>query len=174
MAATIDDLLRLTGISREPLHRQQIDLSLIAKTVIHELRHTEPQRKVAIEIARTLPAFADNRLMTIALSNIIGNAWKYSSKNQDARIEVGILSAKNGNTFFVRDNGAGFDMRFVEKIFQPFQRLHSESQFPGTGIGLAIVQKIIHRHGGKIWAESEIGKGATFYFTLDSSGQVTF
>ena len=169
MALTIDNMLSLARISRESINYQEIDLSPIANSVVDEIRQTELERDVAINIADTLPAFADAQLMTIAYSNLIGNAWKYSSKNPNARIDIGIMEISTESVFFVRDNGAGFDMNLAHKLFQPFQRLHSNSQFPGIGIGLAIVNKIIQRHGGRIWAESEVGKGAAFYFTLSKS-----
>ncbi len=170
MAAIINDMLSLAKISRESTHCQEIDLRSIANSVVNELRNTGPERNVEINIAHELPAFADARLMGIALSNLIGNAWKYSSKNPSARIDIGLMSKEKENIFFVRDNGAGFDMTLAHKLFQPFQRLHPASEFPGTGIGLAIVHRIIGRHGGRIWAESDIEKGSTFYFTLAGLG----
>lgn len=172
MASTIDDILRLSGISREPMNRQEINLNPISHSIIHELRQSMPERNVTVTIADTLPAFADARLMTIALSNLIGNAWKYSGLNPEAHIEIGTISSENEKVFFVRDNGIGFDMKFANRLFKPFQRLHSGSQFSGTGIGLAIVHKIIQRHGGKIRVESEVEKGSTFYFTLESPVEI--
>lgn len=168
MASIIDDMLNLAGISLESMNYRKIDLSSIANTVVNDLRRTDPERDVEVTIALEMPAFADPRLMSIALTNLIGNAWKYSGRNPKARIDFGIMSTANENVFYIRDNGAGFDMNLSHKLFRPFHRLHSGCQFSGTGIGLAIVQKIIQRHGGRIWAESEIGKGATFYFTLAS------
>lgn len=166
MISIIEDLLKVARISRETMNRQEIDLTPAAWAIINELRKTEPQRNVLISIPGRIPAYADPGLITIALTNLLGNAWKYTGKNPDARIDFGIMSMKNEDVYFVRDNGAGFDMKFAHKLFQPFERLHSGSEFAGTGIGLTIVQKIIHRHGGRIWAESETDKGTAFYFTL--------
>jgi signal transduction histidine kinase len=166
MSALINDILSLAKISRETMNCREIDLCPIAESVVNELRLAEPQRNIEIIIAAALSVFADAQLMRIALSNLIGNAWKYTGKNPSARIEIGAMTTENEHIFFVRDNGTGFPMSHAHKLFQPFQRLHSASQFPGTGIGLATVYKIILRHGGRIWAESEIDKGSTFYFTL--------
>jgi K+-sensing histidine kinase KdpD len=167
MSALIDDILSLAKISRETMNCRKIDLGPIAESVVNELRQAEPQRNVEIIIAAAFSVFADAQLLRIALTNLIGNAWKYTSRNPSARIEIGAMTTENEHIFFVRDNGTGFPMSLAHKLFEPFQRLHSESQFPGTGIGLATVQKIILRHGGRIWAESEIDKGSTFYFTLE-------
>jgi PAS domain S-box-containing protein len=166
MASIIDDMLSLAKLSKESIKCEKTDLTPIAESIVNELRQAEPMRNVIVNIGDEMAAFADARLMTIALSNLIGNAWKYTGKNPGAHISIGILFEENEDVFFVHDNGAGFDMKFAHKLFQPFQRLHSDNQFPGTGIGLAIVYKIIQHHGGRIWAESEIGKGTTFYFTL--------
>ncbi len=162
----IDDLLRLAKISRQEVDRAKIDLTKLASSVIADLRETDPKRSVEIEIAEGLTVFADRRLMEIVLLNLLGNAWKFTSRTESARIEVG-ASEKDGKTvYYIRDNGAGFNPQYVEKIFWPFQRLHSESEFEGTGIGLTIVERIAHRHGGKVWAEGEVGKGTTIYFTM--------
>ncbi|MBN1983638.1 MAG: PAS domain-containing protein [Chitinivibrionales bacterium] len=166
MRELIEDMLNLSKISRQTMKPQLIDLSIIADSIVNELRQQEPQRKVDVVIAPGLTAYGDARLMTIALLNLIGNAWKYSGKTADASIEFGAVEKYGQKTYFVRDNGAGFDMAYVKKLFVPFQRLHLESQFPGTGIGLAIVKKIIERHRGCIWGDSVIDKGATFCFTL--------
>jgi signal transduction histidine kinase len=167
MSVLIDDMLSLAKISRETMNCREIDLGPIAESVVNELRQVEPQRNIEIKIAAALSVFADAQLMRIALSNLIGNAWKYTGRNPSARIEIGTMTTENELIFFVRDNGTGFPMSLAHKLFQPFQRLHSASQFPGTGIGLATVHKIILRHGGRIWAESEVDKGSTFYFTLE-------
>jgi PAS domain S-box-containing protein len=166
MSELIDDMLSLAKISHQEMTLQDIDLSDVAETIVDALRRAEPARKVDVVIAQEIKASGDARLMNIALSNLIDNAWKYSSKTSDSRIEVGAMEMDDEKVYFVRDNGAGFDMAQAHRLFAPFQRLHSESQFPGTGIGLAIVNRVILRHGGRIWGESEIGKGATFYFTL--------
>ena len=166
MSELIDDILRLAKISRHEMNPGNIDLGAIASSIINDLRLAEPERKVETVIAPDLTAFGDARLIKIALSNLIGNAWKYSSKAPNARIEFGAMKESNEKTYFIRDNGVGFDMTHSHKLFMPFQRLHSDNQFPGTGIGLAIVNKIIQHHEGRIWGEGETGKGATFYFTL--------
>jgi light-regulated signal transduction histidine kinase (bacteriophytochrome) len=142
-------------------------------SVIEQLRQTAPERNVTITIPNQLPAFADARLMRIALSNLIGNAWKYTGRNPDARISIDYIEEEKRRVFFIRDNGVGFDMNLAQKLFQPFQRLHSDEMFPGTGIGLAIVRKIIQCHKGKIWAESEPGKGSLFYFTLGREDDIS-
>lgn len=166
MASIIDNLLMLARISRESMNCKEIDLSPIANSIVNDLRQTNPQRNVRVSIAEAMPANADSRFVTIILTNLIGNAWKYTGKRQDAIIDIGIEVIENTTVYYIRDNGAGFDMSRAQNLFQPFQRLHSQNQFAGTGIGLAIVHNIIQRHGGRIWAESEVGKGSTFYFTL--------
>jgi len=166
MNELIDDILSLAKISREEMHPKEIDLSAVAGSIVNELQQGEKRRKVEAVIAEGLRAYGDARLMHVALSNLIGNAWKYSSKTPDAVIEFGKMERNGEKVYYVRDNGAGFDDAHAKKLFKPFQRLHSESQFPGTGIGLAIVDKVIQRHGGRVWGESQVGKGATFYFTL--------
>jgi PAS domain S-box-containing protein len=171
ITSIITDLISLARLSKETMNCQKTDLSQIAHSVIKELRQTEPHRNVIITVASSMPAWADPGFMSITLSNLIGNAWKYTLKNGDARIDIGRMTIGNENTFFVRDNGIGFDMNLAGRLFKPFQRLHSDNEFKGSGIGLAIVQKIIQRHGGKIWAESEPGKGTVFYFTLLTCAQ---
>jgi light-regulated signal transduction histidine kinase (bacteriophytochrome) len=162
----IDDILGLAKVSRQQMDWQQIDLSVIAQTTFDELRQTEPDRDIKFYLPGVVNAYADPRLMSIALSNLIGNAWKYSSKTAVSRIEFGYFEKNGKSVYYVHDNGAGFDMKLSHKLFVPFERLHSDSQFTGTGIGLPIVEKVIQRHKGRIWAEGEIGKGATFFFTL--------
>jgi light-regulated signal transduction histidine kinase (bacteriophytochrome) len=139
----------------------------MAQSIIALLRATQPDRQVEIVIQPDLKTRGDPRLLRIALENLLGNAWKFTSKVPLARIELGTTGTEDDRTiYFVRDNGAGFDMTYSDKLFGPFQRLHAATEFPGTGIGLATVQRIIHRHGGRVWADSTVGKGATFYFTL--------
>lgn len=167
MAALIDDLLKLSRVSRAELHREPVDISAMAQEVMRELSKAEPQREVDVAVQEGLTAEADARLLRVVLDNLLGNAWKYTGKAVDARIEFGIQAEEHGvQVFCVRDNGAGFDMAYADKLFGAFQRLHDAGEFPGTGIGLATVQRIIHKHGGRIWAESEPGQGAIFYFTL--------
>lgn len=166
MGELIDDLLNLSRVSRTELSRDDVDLGETAKSVAAELQKSQPQRKVKLRIADGLTANGDSRLLRIVLENLIGNAWKFTSKNPEAMVEFGTKRQDDQDIFFVHDNGAGFDMNYAKKLFGAFQRLHAAEEFPGNGIGLATVQRIIHRHGGRIWAEGEVGKGATFNFTL--------
>jgi PAS domain S-box-containing protein len=169
MGQLIDDLLNLSRITRAELHQELVDLSALAQVVVAELQHAEPQRAVEVVIAADLHGQGDARLLQIVLANLLGNAWKFTSKQAQARIELGAVVRDGHTTYFVRDNGAGFDMAYVSKLFGAFQRLHAMTEYSGTGIGLAIVQRIIHRHGGHVWAEGAVGQGATFYFTLTES-----
>jgi PAS domain S-box-containing protein len=167
MADLIDALLGLSRVTRAELSREAIDVTAMAHTIAADLQRDEPSRQVEFVIAEGLTASGDARLLRVALDNLLGNAWKFSAKQSQARIEVGRLTQPDDvRVFFVRDNGAGFEMAYADKLFGAFQRLHRPSEFHGTGIGLATVQRIIHRHGGRIWAEGEVGQGATFYFTL--------
>jgi signal transduction histidine kinase len=166
MGALIDDLLNLSRVSRRDLSRRRVDLSRLAEAAIGDLRDAEPDRVVATTVAPDLAADADAGLMQILFANLIGNAWKFSRDAGQARIEVGCERVDGQAVFFVRDNGVGFPMEHADRIFAPFARLHTEREFKGTGIGLAIVARIVRRHGGRIWAEAEEGKGATFRFTL--------
>jgi signal transduction histidine kinase len=166
MSQLIDDLLNLSRISRADFNRQPADLSALAATVIQDLRAAEPARTIDVKIQPGMRASADPRLLRIALNNLLGNAWKFTRSNPDAFIEFSMNSRDGESVYSVRDNGAGFDMDYAENLFTPFQRLHQATEFPGTGIGLAIVQRIIHRHGGRIWAEGKPGEGAAFHFTL--------
>jgi signal transduction histidine kinase len=166
MSQLIDDLLDLSRVTRAPMQRGRIDLGQLAEGVFQELRKREPERRCVTEVGGGLEAEGDTKLAAILLENLLGNAWKFTAKKPDARIEVGSEMQDGERVFFVRDNGAGFDMDQSSRLFAPFQRLHSEQEFEGTGIGLATVQRIIARHGGRIWVEAEEGRGATFYFTL--------
>jgi PAS domain S-box-containing protein len=166
MGYLIDGLLNLSRVSRSELHREPVNLSGLANDVADELRERDPQRNVALRIAENLTADGDPQLLRIVLENLLGNAWKYTAKRPQAAIEFGLSRDNGHSSFFVRDDGVGFDMQYVGKLFTPFQRLHAMNEFPGTGVGLATVQRIIHRHGGRVWAQSEINKGATFHFTL--------
>jgi two-component system, NtrC family, sensor kinase len=167
MGRLIDDLLSLSRVIRSDFQRQHVDLTAIAWNVTARLRRDHPGRAVAVAVADDLIAEGDVRLLTIALENLIGNAWKFSGKRAEARIEVGVRDEAGNRAYLVRDNGAGFDMAYASKLFGVFQRLHSNSEFEGTGIGLATVQRIVHRHGGRIWAEGQVEQGATFFFTLE-------
>jgi PAS domain S-box-containing protein len=163
----MDALLLLSRIGRAPLERAPIDLSGLAREIAADLARLDPQRPVVWSIADGLWADGDRRLLRIALENLLGNAWKFSARRSPAHIELGASVIDDGEpAFFVRDNGDGFDPTYADKLFGAFQRLHSEADFPGTGIGLATVQRIIHRHGGRIWAAGRPGRGATFTFTL--------
>jgi signal transduction histidine kinase len=166
MSRLIDDLLNLSSISRKEVHRREVNLSAIAASIISELRETDPGSNVKVDIKEGLTAFADPGLIEIVLSNLLGNSWKFTAKNGHARIEFGTVEQDGKIIYYVRDNGAGFDQQHAGNMFRPFHRLHSEAAFEGTGIGLAIVDRIISRHGGKVWAEGIEGKGATIYFSL--------
>ena len=169
MGELIDDLLLLSRVGRAELTRDPIDLSSIAHAVFEELKRKDTERRVQVRIAEGLLADADSRLLRVALDNLLGNAWKFTAKVSEPRIEVGVEHKDGAAVFFVRDNGAGFDMTYAENLFRPFQRLHEECDFPGTGIGLATVHRILDRHGGRIWAHGRVGEGAIFYFTLPTA-----
>jgi PAS domain S-box-containing protein len=174
MAQLIDDLLRLSRTTRAELSRRPIELGELARATLDELRATEPGRDVEVLIEGPMNAVGDAHLVGLALQNLITNAWKFTSKRSAARITVGsMVGPSDACVFFVRDNGAGFDPRFANKLFEPFQRLHTSIDFEGSGIGLAIVHRVIRRHGGTIWAESAPDEGATFFFTLASSAVPT-
>ena len=168
MSKLIDDILSLSRVSRGKMHSEEIDMTALARTIAEELRSQEPGRKAKLVISDNLVAYGDERLMYLVLENLLRNAWKFTSKHRSARIEFGATEQENETVFFVRDNGVGFDMKYVDKLFNVFQRLHHADEFEGTGIGLAIVKRIISRHGGRTWAEGDVGKGATFHFTLPS------
>jgi light-regulated signal transduction histidine kinase (bacteriophytochrome) len=168
MGRLIDDLLHLSRVGRREMRVQETNLSDLAVSVSRELQASEPSRHVDFVITPELSAKGDERLLKIVLENILGNAWKFTGKTQQARIEFG-RGVKNGiEAFYVRDNGAGFDMTYADKLFTPFARLHGANEFPGSGIGLAVVQRIINRHGGRLWAEGEPNHGATFWFALST------
>jgi len=165
MDKLIEDLLKLSRVGRAEIQSHEIDLGAMAETILKELAAHEPERKVDIQLQPGLKAFGDERLVKVAMENLLQNAWKFTAKTQTPRIEVG--QTHNGErAFFVRDNGAGFDMSYANRLFGVFQRLHTTSEFPGTGVGLATTQRIINRHGGHVWAEAKPDAGATFYFTL--------
>jgi signal transduction histidine kinase len=167
MHRLINDMLGLSKIVRAPLHNETVDLSRVARELIQNLRDREPARIVDFTVADGMIVQGDPGLLRIALENLLANAWKFTAKRERAQIELGTGTDRQGRTvYFVRDNGAGFDPKYATKLFSPFQRLHSEAQFAGTGIGLATVQRIVHRHGGAIWAESAVNCGAGFYFVI--------
>jgi PAS domain S-box-containing protein len=166
MAQLIDDLLELSRVSRSELERAPVDLTTLAHEIMAELQRAHPDRRVDFAVAPGLSVSGDGRLLRIALQNLLGNAFKFTSKRDAARIEVGRTNENGHSAFYVRDNGAGFDMHYADKLFGAFQRLHTPAEFEGNGIGLATVQRIVRRHGGRVWAEGEVDRGATFYFTL--------
>ncbi|HVY18721.1 MAG TPA: response regulator [Bauldia sp.] len=164
MGELIDDMLQLSQVSRAEINAQPVDLSALAREIAAGL--SSGGRKVTVRIEDGLMTTADRRLMKIVMENLMGNAWKFTGKADDPRVEVGKTEARQGEAFYIRDNGAGFDMALADKMFQPFRRLHSEAEFPGTGVGLATIHRVIDRHGGRVWAEGKVGEGATFFFTL--------
>jgi light-regulated signal transduction histidine kinase (bacteriophytochrome) len=182
MGQLIDDLLTLSRVTRSDMHKESVDISRLASRICTHLQQAAPERLVEFEIQTDLTAHGDARLLQVVLDNLLNNAWKFTSGQPQAKIEFGMMppnaverineqsqfptSAQGIPIYFVRDNGVGFSMSFVEKLFRPFQRLHGMHEFPGNGIGLATVQRIIHRHGGQVWAEGALSQGATFYFTL--------
>jgi signal transduction histidine kinase len=166
MRRLIEDLMGLAKIVRAPMQRMPVDLTMIATEVMDELRASGSPRSAHIIIAPRLLVSGDPGLLRVVLWNLLGNAWKFTSKKATARIELGMKLDAGKEICFVRDNGAGFDPGFADRMFSPFSRCHSQQEFPGTGIGLATVRRVIHRHGGQIWAESQVNRGATFYFTL--------
>jgi signal transduction histidine kinase len=166
MGVLIDDLLKLARVARAEVRQDEVDLSALAEEVAASLRERQPEHAVEFVPGAHLHGRGDTRLLKVLLENLLGNAWKFTSKQPRARVEFGREGNGNGAPFFVRDDGAGFDMAYASKLFGAFQRLHSVAEFPGTGIGLATCARIVHRHGGSIWAESQPGQGATFFFTL--------
>ncbi|HMG55086.1 MAG TPA: ATP-binding protein [Kofleriaceae bacterium] len=166
MAHLIDDLLGLSQVAGSEMHCEAVDLSSSARAVIARLRATQPARSVDVRIEDGLQGRGDPRLLAIMLDNLLGNAWKFTGRCAQARIEFGAVAGDGPPVYFVRDNGAGFDMKLSSRLFCAFQRLHTAAEFEGTGIGLATVHRIVSRHGGRVWAEGEVGRGASFYFTL--------
>jgi two-component system, sensor histidine kinase and response regulator len=166
MSQLIDDVLYLSRVTRTELRDQEVDLSAVAELVVSRLQEGQPDRQVEVKIRPGVVVTGDGQLLKIALENLLQNAWKFTGKQTEPRIEFGLTQTSGEPTYFIRDNGAGFEMTYASRLFGPFQRLHSQQDFPGSGIGLATVQRIIHRHGGRVWAEGLVGQGATFYFTL--------
>ena len=166
MAQLIDDVLYLARVTRTEMREQEVDLSALVTLLLDRMREAEPARAVESKVRPGVTVLADGQLLRIAVENLLQNAWKFTGQMPVARIEFGLTNVAGEPTYFVRDNGAGFDMAYVDRLFGPFQRLHLQSEFPGTGIGLATVQRIVHRHGGRVWAEGTPGQGATFHFTL--------
>lgn len=166
MAQLIDDLLELARLTRSEIRRESVDLSALARAVAADLQEEQPERNVTFRIADRVIAEGDAQLLRVVLVNLLGNAWKFTANRPSATIEFSMSRSDGKPAYVVRDDGAGFDMAYAGRLFGAFQRLHGASEFEGTGVGLATVQRIIHRHGGQVWAEGEVGKGATFSFTL--------
>ena len=166
MNELIEGLLQLAQVSHHTLRNEEVDLSSVAQEVIQRLREREPARSVRFVCPPSLTVRGDGRFLRIVMHNLLENAWKYTSRTVDAQIEFGCESDGERTIFFVKDNGAGFDMQFAEHLFEPFQRLHSATEFAGAGIGLATVARVVQRHGGRIWARAAPEEGATFFFTL--------
>ena len=173
MSKLIDDVLSLSRVTRADMERIDVNLSKLGEEAVLDLREAEPNRKVKTIINAQMSAHCDKRLMRIVLQNLLGNAWKFTRLTDDAMIELGVQHTDGEMVYFVRDNGVGFDKEQNEKLFKPFQRLHKADEFEGSGIGLATVQRVIDRHGGRIWAESQMDKGTTFYFTLKTTKEET-
>jgi len=169
MSSLIEDLLSLSRISRAELSARPANLSQIAADAAAAIRERYPGREVELQIQPDMHVHGDPRLLRLAMENLLDNAWKYTATVQTARVQIGTQPGEHGPVYFVRDNGVGFDMQYAGKLFAPFQRLHADSQFPGTGIGLVTVQRILARHGGHIWADAKQNEGATFYFTIGHS-----
>jgi PAS domain S-box-containing protein len=169
MGRLIDDLLELARLTRREMRWEPVDLTALARTVAERLRRSEPDRAVDFSIAGDLRVTGDSHLLQVAVQNLLGNAWKFTGKQGYARIEFGADTRDGTTVYQVRDNGVGFDMAYADKLFGAFQRLHAADEFAGTGIGLATVQRVITRHGGRVWASAEAGKGATFFFTLGAA-----
>ena len=167
MGELIDDLLSLSRVTRAELRRERVDVTALVRSVLERLRESQPDRQVDLVVQDGLVAQADPRLLDVALTNLLGNAWKFTSKRTSARIEFAAKADEYPPVYRVRDNGAGFDARYADKLFGVFQRLHAAHEFEGTGIGLATVRRIVTRHGGQVWAEGQVDQGATFYFTLE-------
>ncbi|WP_298273549.1 ATP-binding protein [Geobacter sp.] len=166
MGQLVDALLSLSRLTRESLNLKEVDLSGIARSVMQEFSHLDPERAVTVRIAEGVTALGDQQLLRSVMENLLGNAWKYTARREGAEIEFGAMEEGGNTVYFVRDNGVGFDMTYADRLFVPFQRLHRADEFKGTGIGLATVQRIVLRHGGRVWAEAQPDRGATFYFTL--------
>jgi light-regulated signal transduction histidine kinase (bacteriophytochrome) len=172
MTQLIEDLLRLAQMGRREIRRIPFELSCVVRTVALQIQQGKSAGVRQLAIEEGVNVNADPHLMQIVLENLLGNAWKFTGKRNGGRIEFGRTRLNNEMCYFVRDNGAGFNMKYAEKLFNPFQRLHGEGEFPGTGVGLATVKRIVNRHGGRVWVEAEVDKGATFYFTLGEPGDV--
>jgi light-regulated signal transduction histidine kinase (bacteriophytochrome) len=166
MATLIDDLLKLARVTRAEMRTERVDLSSMARDIVADIQRAAPDRQVEFAIAPGLEVQGDSRLLRVVLDNLLRNGWKYTGRQAQPRIEFTTVDENGGRVFVIKDNGAGFDMKYADKLFGVFQRLHSAAEFEGTGVGLATVRRIVNRHGGRIWAEGAVDKGASFYFTL--------
>jgi light-regulated signal transduction histidine kinase (bacteriophytochrome) len=169
MGHLIDEVLELARVSSSDIHSDTVDISATAREIIEELRFNDPGKRCEITIEPDMTVTGDTALLRVALENLLSNAWKFSSAKECVRIEVGVRTTKQQAIYFVKDNGVGFDMAYANKLFKPFERLHSKAQFPGTGVGLATVKRIFQRHGGRIWADSVLDQGTVFNFTLQDN-----
>jgi len=174
MARLIDDLLQLSKLTRKDMQREHVNLSTLAISITQDLQRNQPERQATFIIGENLTTIGDKQLLHVMLENLIGNSWKFTGKKDDPTIEFNSTNNNGKSVYYVKDNGAGFDMEYTDKLFGAFQRLHSTHEFEGTGIGLANVQRIIHRHGGRVWAEGSIDQGATFYFTLQPQSEQSY
>jgi light-regulated signal transduction histidine kinase (bacteriophytochrome) len=170
LQSVVDSILQLSRLSKMELSMQTLDLSAMAARKLQLLCDENPERHLEFAVQDGVTVTADPNLMAICMNNLLGNAFKYTGQLAAARIEFGAFEESGRQVCFVRDNGAGFDMSFADKLYAPFERLHQHGEFPGMGIGLATVKRIVERHGGELWADARVGEGATFYFTLDGSG----
>jgi light-regulated signal transduction histidine kinase (bacteriophytochrome) len=173
MAALIEDLLTLSRLGRHPLAKQRVDSAALVRAVLQELTPHFQERQIDLRIDDLPPCQGDPTLLHQVWVNLLSNALKYTRKRERALVQIGCARQDGETIYFVRDNGAGFDMQYADKLFGVFQRLHAVGEFEGTGVGLAIVQRVIHRHGGRVWAEAEVDRGATFYFSLDDADCLT-
>jgi light-regulated signal transduction histidine kinase (bacteriophytochrome) len=173
MANLIDDILELSRITRIDIEHRDVDISAMARECLQSLQASNPERKVELQVQPDMHVTGDPRLLRIILQNLLSNAWKFTSERENPKIQIGAADDRNQTVFFVKDNGIGFDVKYSDKVFGIFQRLHKTEEFEGTGIGLASVQRAIHRHGGKVWVNAKEQKGATFYFTLPEDSAVT-
>jgi light-regulated signal transduction histidine kinase (bacteriophytochrome) len=169
MAELIDDILELSRLTRLNIRNSEVNLSKIAEDCVYSLRSAEPGKNVDIEIESNVVAKGDEKLLRLVIQNLLGNAWKFASHCDNPVIKFGVVRNGSNETYYVQDNGVGFDMKYAKKVFGIFQRLHTREEFEGTGIGLASVERVISRHGGKVWVEAKPAQGATFYFTLSEN-----
>lgn len=166
LEALIEALLSLSRLTRREMKLERVDLAALARSVFHQLQEAEPERQVTFRAPETIEVRGDHEMLQVMLENLLGNAWKFTARRPEARIELGTTEVDGVKAQYVRDDGAGFDMAYAEKLFGPFQRLHRQDEFPGHGIGLATVERVIQRHGGRVWAQGAVDEGATIFFTL--------